>query len=49
VKTCRNSFQDFFLGLENSLNSRNLKKKTPHPDANKIEKQVQSSDDADRG
>jgi hypothetical protein len=25
------------------------KKKTPHPDANKMEKQVQSSDDADRG
>jgi hypothetical protein len=41
VKTCRNSFQDFFLGLENSLNSRNFKKKTPRPDANKMEKQVQ--------
>jgi hypothetical protein len=38
----------FFLGLENSLNSRIFKKKPP-PDANKMEKQVQSSDDADRG
>ncbi len=39
----------FFLGLENSLNSRNLKKKKTHPDAKKMEKQVKSSDDADRG
>jgi hypothetical protein len=30
-------------------NFQEFLKKKPHPDANKMEKQVQSSDDADRG